>query len=1226
MKKLLTVLLFMSLLVSVSSAEDAVPGDVIVVLRNDSGVRIQSAVSSGGIKSLSTVKSFTASHNVRVLETFDSLSEAGNYIFMTIHSDTEDENTLLRKVRNNPNVVAASLNRIYRLDLPQVPNDSDYYRLWGMEAINAPNAWSFGTGSEDVYVAVIDTGIDYNHPDLKDNFSREYSRNFVAHTSNSYDPSAYYDERGHGTHVAGTIAGVGNNALGVAGVNWKAKLISLRVFGPVGSASDADIIAALNYLAGLLAKDSRLNIAAVNLSLGGYVPSMPEETIAQNDPTWLVFKVLSDTNRIILSVSAGNEDNYNGAPTFSPSYRDGRIRWYKGSYAYPACYIGIDNMITVAAADQNLVKADFSNYSKKYVDIAAPGVDIYSTLPTTVSQDQNYSVTTTVYPYGLMSGTSMAAPHVTGSAVLLKSIFPKATASQIKAAILGGANGDYLRDDEIGTSAHGLLDLKGAINFLTAVMSQDTAPEISDTVLPTGGLKQRYKAELYASGTQPLTWSIDGELPEGITFKDGKITGTPQEAGSFPFTVTASNDYGSSSLVLTLSIDNAVAPVLDKSTVSYDTFVGVNECLATMLTTSGTWPMVWSIGSGDVPADFGLSIVAESGILRFTPRSAGTFKIPVKVSNDAGNDSAEFTLRVREADVPEILYSSDKPLTPAVLGRRYMRYAFYTADSAYGRILQNTVTAKGTRPMSWDVQNLPDGMTFSVSNPDNDSTASVVTIAGRPNVSGDFTLTFIASNTAGTSSRDIPFTVEEVKPKILDNERIIYTIFTNGLEVNTDFSAPIPVEGSAPITFTISGDLPEGTHMRYDDSTPTFYGKPTKTGHYIFGLTAENSRGKDERLYDFYVYEPSAVITRILPDAVVGVSYDAKISLRSDVPMSWSLSADRELNLRISNSGEITGRPGKEGHFTITVTAASKDIKVSKSAVCNLIVRALPAIKTASLSDGKVNTAYTPTTLSADGTSPVVWSVSEGRMPAGLTLSQNGYIYGTPTESGVFLFTLKAQNKAGHDTRTFTVNITGGSTPEKQESPDVPVTPESPDVPPVPTSPDKPVTPPVKIIEGSARGIESLTIGELASIANADGVIAAILPEISTNLEGFYTPDSIDCFANIKISDDVPTGWTLVWNAFTRGKANALSVEDAEDDNVQFTDSDGGIIITVPENHIVNVSAWLDADTLYAPVISAVEHKEAAEGVASSSSGGCNAGMLSLALFVPIIAVILRKR
>ena len=334
MKKLLALLFFMSLAFS-ASAQNAVPGDVIVVLRNDSGMSISSAQTAGGIKSLSAVKSFEDSHNVRVLETFDALSDTGNKIFMLVHSDTEDENALLRRVRSNPNVIAASLNHIYTLNLPEVkevPNDPEYYRLWGMEAINAPGAWTSGTGSEDVYVIVLDSGVDYNHPDLKDNFSHKYSRNFVGSTASDYDPSAYYDENGHGTHCAGTIAGVSNNALGVAGVNWKAKIISVRVMGAGNGGAAADIIAGYNYIAGLLRDNPDLNIAAVNYSVGGFGATTPEEVIAGNDPLWLVLKTISDTDRVIISVAAGNEALDVGRPTPSSSFYNGSREWLKGFY------------------------------------------------------------------------------------------------------------------------------------------------------------------------------------------------------------------------------------------------------------------------------------------------------------------------------------------------------------------------------------------------------------------------------------------------------------------------------------------------------------------------------------------------------------------------------------------------------------------------------------------------------------------------------------------------------------------------------------------------------------------------------------------------------------------------------------------------------------------------------------------------------------------------------
>ena len=298
-----------------------------------------------------------------------------------------------------------------------------------MDAINAPYAWNISTGADDVYVAVVDTGVDGDHPDLKDHISREYSRNFAGYGKVGYDETAFYDVDDHGSHCAGTIAAVGNNGIGVAGVNWKAKIIALRIFPDAASgAEDADIVQAFNYIVGLLRNNPDMKLAAVNYSVGGWEEETPEQTV--NNPVWLAFKTLSDMNRTVICVAAGNEAHEAGVP--SPDFADRGV--VKGYYAYPPSYKGIDNMIVVAAAESNLTRASFSNYSRHYVDVAAPGSDIFSTRRSSASEDLKYDSVDRLYPYTLMSGTSMAAPHVTGVAGLLKAIFPDASASEIKAS------------------------------------------------------------------------------------------------------------------------------------------------------------------------------------------------------------------------------------------------------------------------------------------------------------------------------------------------------------------------------------------------------------------------------------------------------------------------------------------------------------------------------------------------------------------------------------------------------------------------------------------------------------------------------------------------------------------------------------------------------------------------------------------------------------------------
>lgn len=1203
MKKFLAVILFIFLIISQSFAQDVVPGDVIVVLRSPAGFRASSLNSAQSIQSLAGVQSFTESVSANITQTYEALSEQSGNVFMVIHSGTKNESDLLREVKANPNVVAASLNRVYHTckdgtEAENIPNDPEYFRLWGMEAIRAPQAWTLSTGSDDVYVAVVDSGIDYNHPDLKDNFSHEYSRNFLGLNAAWQDPKAYYDEGGHGTHVAGTIAGVGNNALGVAGVNWRAKVISLRVLNENGSGTDADIIAAFNYLSGLFTKEPDLKIAAVNFSIGGYVAFSPDDTIANNDPMWLALKLLSDTDRAVICVAAGNEENDIGRPT--PSTTD---EYIKGSYEMPGSYLSLDSMITVAAATKKLDRASFSNYNNKYVDIAAPGYRTRSTYPLTLSLDQGYAKVPVLNHYVFMSGTSMATPHVAGSAALLKSIYPDATASQIKAALLGGANSDYLRAD--GTSAHGLLDLTGAINFMNGVMSESSAPKISDAVVPDGGLGQRYKTEFYASGTQPIDWELDGELPEGLTFENGKITGTPKESGTFPFTVTALNDYGESSLVLTLNIADAIAPVLDVSTLSYDTFAST-DCKTDMMTSAGTWPMFWSIESGDVPADFRLRVTRDSGVLRFSPTKAGTFTFFVHVSNDAGQDSAVFTLTVEAAKAPEILYSSDLALSNATLGRPYESYGAYFAKK--GDNTRTAISANGPRPISWDIQGLPKGLTFELDDPKDADNVSRIQLKGKPEESGDFTLRVSASNAWGMSSCDIPFTVEDTKPSFTDS---VINFSLNGLSVDIEYLQYFAVRGSAPITFTLSGNLPEGTYIRFEDNTPIFYGTPSKLGHYHFTIIAENSCGKDETggAVDIDVTEPVLIATNFLPDAVKGESYDFRLSSLKNTALVWSASGDLPSGLSLSESGDLSGIPSDSGKFSIVIEALLPGTSYHSTGTFSLNVKELPSVTTEELPDGRQNTPYAETVLSADGTAPIMWSVSEGNLPSGLTLATNGYIFGTPTESGTFVFSLTASNKAGQVSKIFTLSIASDGT-ERPESPDEPVTPE------VPDSPDIPDVPSARVTQGNARGVSALTVGQFSLLTAGNSMIAAVLPEISVNVSGTYTSSDAECFGNVAISSDVPAGSLLVWNAFAAGET------DSESDSAVFYDSEGKEISAVPENHIVNVAAYFEAGKVYAPVISAVLAEKEAAAV-GSSGGGCDLGVSVFGLL--ICAVVFRK-
>jgi len=243
-----------------------------------------------------------------------------------------------------------------------IPNDTYFTSQWGLTKIQAPQAWDVTTGSSDVKIAILDTGIDQNHPDLASKIVANW--NFT--TSSTVD-----DLYGHGTHCAGIAAAITDNSIGVAGVGFNTSLMNGKVLDDKGSGYYSWIASGITWATNNGAK-------VISMSLGGGSGSSTLESAVNY--AW--------NNGVVVVAAAGN--NRNTAPV------------------YPGYY---SNCIAVAATDQNDAKASFSTYGS-WVDVAAPGVSIYSTLP-------NHSNSIGTMNYGSLSGTSMATPHVAGLAGLL---------------------------------------------------------------------------------------------------------------------------------------------------------------------------------------------------------------------------------------------------------------------------------------------------------------------------------------------------------------------------------------------------------------------------------------------------------------------------------------------------------------------------------------------------------------------------------------------------------------------------------------------------------------------------------------------------------------------------------------------------------------------------------------------------------------------------------------
>ena len=460
------------------------------------------------------------------------LGEQGVFLVRGFGNPAAIKNSIQRL----PAVASISTNNVVRAT--EWSNDPESSKLWGLNNqgqvingvagtpdadIDLPEALSHATIQTQVVVGIVDTGIDYNHPDLRDNMWKNpgeiagnnrdddgngfiddvYGFNFVNNTGNPMDD----DE--HGTHVAGTIAASLNNSQGVAGIaSGAAKLMAIKFLDANGSGTYANAIRALNYATMMSSRG--VNLKVLNNSWGGYgtVPALEDAVNATN------------AAGILFVASAGNESNDN----------DGEFK------AIPASYAS-SNIISVAATNNLDELASFSNYGATTVDLAAPGVGILSTTPGNRYQSFN--------------GTSMAAPHVAGALALAWACHPDKTSTEIQDALFGSVDALDSLDGAVATG--GRLNVN---NLLTAledpILLAPLAP--ANLVVTDAGTdfivlewtdssdnEESFSIEISADGGE--TWDLIGILELDTT--TARIAGL--ESGStYQFRVYASNSVGDS--------------------------------------------------------------------------------------------------------------------------------------------------------------------------------------------------------------------------------------------------------------------------------------------------------------------------------------------------------------------------------------------------------------------------------------------------------------------------------------------------------------------------------------------------------------------------------------------------------------------------------------------------------------------------------------------------------
>ena len=401
-----------------AAAPDFVPGEVIVKFRDG-------ASPAGRRAALARANGAAAEHILTA-----AMQRGGDREGLTVVHTSMNVPDAVAALRGSGDVEYAEPNWVYRTDATS--NDSYFTNgsLWGMYGDASSPANQFGsqaaeawaanhTDCSGVYVGIIDEGYYYQHEDLAANAATnpgEVAGNGVDDDGNGYVDDVYgWDFAGndnsvfdgttddHGTHVAGTIGGVGGNGKGVAGVCWSVKLLNAKFLGRNGGTT-ANAVKAVDYFTDLKTRHG-LNLVPTSNSWGGGGFSQAlQDAIGRAN------------NAGILFIAAAGNSTYNCDTSTA---------------CYPAEYPNA-NVIAVAALTSTGAIASYSNYGATTIDIGAPGSGIYSTVP-------SGSKTRLTSGYASYSGTSMATPHVSGAAALYAAYHPGSSASQIRSAILGSA-------------------------------------------------------------------------------------------------------------------------------------------------------------------------------------------------------------------------------------------------------------------------------------------------------------------------------------------------------------------------------------------------------------------------------------------------------------------------------------------------------------------------------------------------------------------------------------------------------------------------------------------------------------------------------------------------------------------------------------------------------------------------------------------------------------------
>jgi len=853
--------------------------------------------------------------------------DLGNGLVL-LHSRTRSVTEMVGNLRGNGAVRLVEPN--YIIHAVTTANDSYFSVMWGLRNtgqtvggvagtpgadIHATSAWSISTGSRANIVGIIDTGIDYNHPDLGANiWNAPASFTVVIGGQNITCPAGSHgfnaitnscnpmDDNGHGTHVAGTIGAIGGNATGVTGINWTASMMGLKFLDSTGSGNTADAIDAINFAVQVKQIfGSAGNVRVLNASWGGGGFSQALLDAIQ----------LANTNEMLFAAAAGNSNSNNDVTPF-----------------YPANY-NAANMITVASTANRDDRSSFSNYGATTVNIGAPGSTIISTYP-----GNNYAY---------LSGTSMATPHVSGAAALVLAAC-NLTTSALKANLL--SHGDPTASMSGITTTGARLDVDSSIRACAGSPTPDfavSATPVSRSV--SAGASVTYIISLAPNGgfTGAVNLSLAG-LPAGATgtFNSAVINGgsgistlTVQTngsitAGTHPFTVTGTNGSLIRSIPLTL--------------ISYANFsmsaTPTSNTIAPGTSSTYTVTLARSAGFTSSVA-FSVSGLPAGATPTFSPASTTGSTTTLTVAIDAAAANGTYPLTItgigggltRTTSATLIISSADFTISESPTSQTVAQG---------GSTTYSVTLARGTgftASIAFSVSGLPAGATPTFSPTSTTGLTATLTVAVDPTAAiGTYPLTI--TGTGGGFTRTTPVTlIVNGAPDFTMSASPASQTIAQGTSNTYSVTLARGAGFTASVDFSVSG-LPAG-------ATPTF--SPTSTTGSTATLTV--------------AVDPTAAIGTY-PLTITGTGG----GITRTTPVTLIVNAAPDFAMSASPTSQTIAKGGSTNSYGVTLTRGSGFTASVAFSVSGLPAGVTPTFSPASTTGSTTTLTVAATSSAAVGT------------------------------------------------------------------------------------------------------------------------------------------------------------------------------------------------------------------------------------------------------------------